>query len=135
MIYRPCRRLEVSESQDLSSQCRYQWPTKRRRPQDRLQTNRRGIRLLRINTDTAFPVRSSLTRAGDRLEINNHIVSKDLALCHDVEVVAVAVLVGTTDCWAPLRISIVRAEVCDHDDDALASNTACATGGARRLSC
>lgn len=48
--------------------------------------------------------------------------------------VAVAVLVSTTDRRAPLRISIVRAQICDHDYDALASNTTQTTGRTRRLS-
>lgn len=86
------------------------------------------------DAEALLPVRSGLAWASDRLEINNHVVSKYLALCHNIEVIAVAVLVGASDCWAPLRVSIIRTQVCDHYNDALARNATRAARSARRLS-
>lgn len=44
--------------------------------------------------------------------------------------VTVSILVGPTDLWAPLLITVVRAQICDHDNDTFASIPACTTAAA-----
>lgn len=86
------------------------------------------------DAEAGSPVGIGLAWASDWLEINNHIISKNRALCHNVEMVAITVLVGTSDCWAPLRVSVVRTQVCHHYNDALARNATRTARGAGRLS-
>lgn len=84
--------------------------------------------------DTSLPIRSSLTGASDGLKVDDDVVTKDFAFGHDIEMVAVSVVVFGTDGRAPDFVSVVGAEVGDHDDDALAGDTsftaAVAGGGA-----
>lgn len=95
--------------------------------------HRRGIRLLLSHAEAGPPVGGSLAGAGNGLKVDDDVVPKDFVLRHDVEVVAVAVLVGAAHDRAPLRVSVVRAQVGHHDDDALAGSAARAAAGAGRL--
>lgn len=81
--------------------------------------------------DTSLPIRSSLTGASDGLKVDDDVVTKDFAFGHDIEMVAVSVVVFGTDGRAPDFVSVVGAEVGDHDDDALAGDTTKATTIAR----
>lgn len=84
--------------------------------------------------NTSLPIRGSLTGASDGLKVDDDVVTKDFALGHDIEVVAVSVVVFGADRGAPDFVSIVGAEVGDHDDDAFTGDTsfaaAVAGGGA-----
>lgn len=84
---------------------------------------------------TRFPIRSRLSGACNRFKVDNNIVAKYLTLCHDIEVIAISVLVGATHFWTPLLVTVVWAEVGDHDDDALASSSTGATTVARWVAC
>jgi hypothetical protein len=72
-----------------------------------------------------------LSGACNRFKVDNNVIPEHLALCHDIEVIAIAVLVGTANLWAPLLVTVVWTEVGDHDDNALTSDTAKATTIAR----
>ena len=72
-----------------------------------------------------------MSGARNRFKVNNDVVAKHLALCHDIEVVAISVLVCAANLWTPLLVTVVWAEVGNHDDDALAGDTAKATTIAR----
>jgi len=76
------------------------------------------------------PVRGSLARAGYRLKINNCIISKHFALCHDVEMICVAILVGSSYRRTPLLVPVIWTQICDHNNDALTGSTAGATATA-----
>jgi hypothetical protein len=39
--------------------------------------------------------------------------------------VAVSIIVGPADSGAPLRIAVIRAQICDHDNDAFACSSTC----------
>jgi hypothetical protein len=67
----------------------------------------------------------------NRFEVDDNIISKYLTLCHDIEMVTISVVVGTANLWTPLLVTVVWAEVGDHDNDALASNSTKATTIAR----
>lgn len=82
--------------------------------------------------DTCLPVRDGLARTWHGLEFDNRVVAKYFALRHDVEVIAVSVLVGPADGRAPLRVAVVRAQVRDHDDYARPGRFSRSTGRARR---
>ena len=73
--------------------------------------------------NTSLPIRSGLTGASNGLEVDDNIVTEYLAFCHNIEVVAVAVVVFGADGGAPDFVTVVRAEVGDHDNDAFARNT------------
>ena len=47
--------------------------------------------------------------------------------------IAVPILIRPSDRGAPLRVAIIRTQVRDHDDDALACGAARAAGGAGRV--
>lgn len=70
---------------------------------------------------------------GHFLKIDNRVITKHLALGHDVEVVRVAVLVRAVDGRTPLGVAFVRAQVRHHHDDGLACHAARPARGARRL--
>jgi hypothetical protein len=78
--------------------------------------------------DTCLPVRDSLTRTRNRLEFDDRVISKHLALRHDVKVIAISVLVSPADIWAPLLIAVEWTQVCDHDNYACASRFTCSAG-------
>ena len=80
--------------------------------------------------NAGLPIARRLPRTGHRLEIHDHVVAEDLALGHDVEVVAVAVLVLAADGGAPLRVAVVGTQVRHHDDYALPGDAAFAAGAA-----
>jgi hypothetical protein len=73
-----------------------------------------------------------LTGARHWLEFDNRIVAKDLALGHDVEMIAVSVLVGPSHDRAPLCIAVVRTQVCDHYNDAHPCRFSCSARRAWR---
>lgn len=75
-----------------------------------------------------------MSRACNRLKVDDHVVAKHLAFGHNVEVVAVSVFVGAINLRAPLLVAVVRAKVGNHDNNAVTSNTTCATGAAWRFS-
>lgn len=76
-----------------------------------------------------------MTGAIDRLEINHHVVTKDLILGHDIEMVAVTVLVRGTRVGTPLLVAVVGAQVGNHHNDALACHSTCSATGAGGLAC
>lgn len=76
-----------------------------------------------------------MTGAIDRLKINHHVVTKDLILGHDIEMVAVTVLVCRTRVGTPLLVAVVGAQVGNHHNDALACRSTCPATGARGLAC
>jgi hypothetical protein len=71
-----------------------------------------------------------LTRAIDRLKINHNIVAENLVLGHDIEMVAIAILICRANIWAPLLVAIVGAQIGYHHNDALAGNSTSAAVGA-----
>lgn len=105
-------------------------------------------RRLRRRADTLVVVGRSSTRTHHLFKVHDNIVTKHLALRHNVEVVAVTVLVGATtkdesvssqstykrqtekgrgkgdgsispDLGTPLRIPIIRTQIRHHDRDTL----------------
>ena len=75
----------------------------------------------------------SLLRTCDLVELHYRIIAEDLSLGHDVEVKFVPVLVLLAWVRAPLLITIEWAEVCNHDDDALALFASGSASRARRI--
>lgn len=71
-------------------------------------------------------VRRRLARTGHLLEIDDQVVAKGLGarLCHDVEVVFVAIIVLVPRFGAPLLVAVIRTKVGQHDNNRLAVQTA-----------
>jgi hypothetical protein len=82
---------------------------------------------------TLLIVRRGSTRAADLLKVHNLIISKNLTLCHDVEMVAVTIVIGSAYSRALLLISAMRAEVSDHNNDRLVCCSSRSTAAARRF--
>ena len=88
--------------------------------------------------NASLPIRSSLTGASDGLKVDNHIISKDFAFGHDIEMIAVSVVVLSADGRTPDFVSVVGAEVSDHNNNTFASDTsftAAIAGCAGRARC
>lgn len=101
--------------------------------------NWRDVRGRLVPAHARVPIGCCLAGAGNGLEVHHRVVAEHLTLRHDVEVVAVSVLVRTSHRRAPLRVAVVRAEIRDHHNDrlprvaALAASAAGRTPGRRQL--
>jgi hypothetical protein len=83
--------------------------------------------------DTGLPIGGGLTRTGNRLKIDYHIVAKNFTLGHDIKVVAVSIVVCGPNLRTPLLVAIIGAEIGDHDGDTLPSSPSGATAAARGI--
>ena len=74
-------------------------------------------------------VTSSSTRAANFLKVHHRIIPEDLTLCHDIKMITVSILISSSNSRTPLCIAIIRTQIRNHDNDALACY---APGTARR---
>lgn len=54
-------------------------------------------------------------------KIHHRIVPKHLAARHNIKMVLISILIRPAHIRTPLRIAIIRTQICDHDDNAVAA--------------
>lgn len=69
-------------------------------------------------------------RASNLLEINYRIIAKYFRLGHDIEMVLESILVGSARLRTPLSITVIGAQIRNHDGNRLPSSTTSTTGRA-----